>query len=109
MPVSQVADSTDAIARQLLWKVPGRAQLQDAALTRMGEVLFRNMRLRGLEKFLHGPGNGLRRAMLNSIGSVSVRQFELEQVRWFRTAKWRTAKVASARPRGVHTARKGPA
>jgi hypothetical protein len=46
-------------------------------LTRMGEALFRYIRLRGVERFLHGPGNGLRRSMLNSIGSVSVRQFGL--------------------------------
>ena len=46
-------------------------------LTRMGEALFRYLRLRGVERFLHGPGNGLRRSMLNSIGSVSVRQFGL--------------------------------
>ena len=81
VPVSQVAASTDVIARQLLWKVPrliaGKVNFKMLLLTRMGEALFRYLRLRGFEKFLHGPGNGLRRRMLNSVGTVSVRQFGL--------------------------------
>ena len=83
VPISTVAASTDVIARQLLWKVPrkvgGVLNFKMLLLTRMGEALFRYLRLRGMEKFLHGPGNGMRRSMLNSIGSVSVRQFKLEQ------------------------------
>ena len=81
VPVSAVAASTDVIARQLLWKVPrkiaGVVNFKMLLLTRMGEALFRYIRLRGVEKFLHGPGNPIRRNMLNSIGSVSVRQFKL--------------------------------
>jgi cation diffusion facilitator CzcD-associated flavoprotein CzcO len=81
VPISQVAASTDVIARQLLWKVPrkigGVLNFKMLLLTRMGEALFRYLRLSGFEKFLHGPGNGLRRKMINSIGSVSVRQFML--------------------------------
>jgi cation diffusion facilitator CzcD-associated flavoprotein CzcO len=84
VPVSKVAASTDVIARQLLWKVPrliaGKVNFKMLLLTRMGEALFRYLRLRGFEKFLHGPGNGLRRRMLNSVGSVSVRQFGLERL-----------------------------
>ncbi|HEX6347392.1 NAD(P)/FAD-dependent oxidoreductase [Umezawaea sp.] len=84
VPVSEVAASTDVIARQLLWKVPRRIagvlNFKMLLLTRMGEALFRYLRPRGVEKFLHGPGNGLRRAMLNSVGSVSVRQFGLERL-----------------------------
>ena len=49
-------------------------------LTRMGEALFRYLRPRGFEKFLHGPGNGMRGRMINSIGSASVRQFGLERL-----------------------------
>jgi cation diffusion facilitator CzcD-associated flavoprotein CzcO len=83
VPVSQVAASTDVIARQLLWKVPRRIggflNFKLLLLTRMGEALFRYRHLRGMERFLHGPGNGLRGRMINSIGSVSVRQFGLEQ------------------------------
>ena len=84
VPVSQVAASTDVIARQLLWKVPrkiaGVLNFKMLLLTRMGEALFRYLRPRGFEKFLHGPGNGLRRTMLNSVGSVSVRQFGLKKL-----------------------------
>jgi cation diffusion facilitator CzcD-associated flavoprotein CzcO len=81
VPLSAVAASTDVVARQLLWKVPRKinnvVNFKMLLLTRMGESLFRYIRLRGVERFLHGPGNGLRRSMLNSIGSVSVRQFGL--------------------------------
>ncbi len=82
VPLSAVAASTDVIARQLLWKVPrkinGVVNFKTLLLTRMGEALFRYVRLRGVERFLHGPGNGVRRSMLNSIGSVSVRQYGLK-------------------------------
>nr|WP_221381918.1 NAD(P)/FAD-dependent oxidoreductase [Actinoplanes polyasparticus] len=84
VPLSQEAASTDVIARQLLWKVPrkigGVLNFKMLLLTRMGEALFRYHRLRGVEKFLHGPANPVRRSMLNSVGSVSVRQFKLEQL-----------------------------
>ena len=83
VPVSSVAASTDVIARQLLWKVPrkvaGVLNFKMLLLTRLGEALFRYRWLRGFEKFLHGPGDRLRRSMLNSIGSVSVRQFGLKR------------------------------
>ncbi|WP_113699893.1 flavin-containing monooxygenase [Nonomuraea lactucae] len=82
--ISEVAASTDVIARQMLWKVPrkvgGFLNFKMLLLTRMGEALFRYIRLRGFEKFLHGPGDGLRRNMINSIGSVSVRQFGLKRL-----------------------------
>lgn len=81
VPISRVAASTDVIARQLLWKVPrkiaGVVNFKMLLLTRMGEALFRYRYLRGFEKFLHGPANRLRRSMLNSLGSVSVRQYGL--------------------------------
>jgi cation diffusion facilitator CzcD-associated flavoprotein CzcO len=84
VPVSQVAASTDVIARQLLWKVPrkinGKLNFKMLLLTRMGEALFRYRVLRGAEKFLHGPGAGLRGKMINSIGAVSVRQFGLDKL-----------------------------
>ena len=79
--LSECAASADVVARQMLWKVPrkigGVLNFKMLLLTRMGEALFRYLHLRGVERFLHGPGNGLRRRMLNSIGSVSVRQFGL--------------------------------
>ncbi|WP_300007806.1 NAD(P)/FAD-dependent oxidoreductase [Pseudonocardia sp.] len=81
VPISEVAASTDVIARQILWKVPrriaGTVNFKMLLLTRMGEALFRYIRIRGVEKFLHGPGNGVRRRLLNSLGTVSVRQFGL--------------------------------
>lgn len=84
VPLSEVADSTHVIARQLLWKVPrkigGFLNFKMLLLTRMGEALFRYIRLRGFEKFLHGPGNRLRRQMINSIGSVSKLQFRLAKL-----------------------------
>jgi cation diffusion facilitator CzcD-associated flavoprotein CzcO len=82
--VSAAAASTDVIARQLLWKVPrkinGIVNFKMLLLTRLGEALFRYRYLRGFEKFLHGPGNGVRRGMLNSIGTASVRQFHLKEL-----------------------------
>jgi Flavin-binding monooxygenase-like len=84
VPISHVAASTDVIARHLLWKVPRRIggflNFKMLLLTRMGEALFRYLRLRGVEKFLHGPANRLRGRMINSIGSVSVRQFGLKRL-----------------------------
>ena len=84
VPVSQVAASTDVIARHLLWKVPRRVggvlNFKMLLLTRMGEALFKYLRPRGVEKFLHGPGNGMRGNMINSIGSASVRQFGLKRL-----------------------------
>src|SRR5580693_5628636 len=85
VPVSQVAASTDVIARHLLWKVPRRIggflNFKMLLLTRMGEALFKYLRPRGVEKFLHGPANGMRGNMINSIGSASVRQFGLKRLR----------------------------
>jgi len=85
VPVSQVAASTDVIARHLLWKVPRRIggflNFKMLLLTRMGEALFKYVRPRGVEKFLHGPANGIRGRMVNSIGSASVRQFGLKRLR----------------------------
>ena len=84
VPISNVAASTTVIARQMLWKVPrkiaGVVNFKMLLLTRMGEALFRYVRLRGFERFLHGPGNGVRRNLLNSLGSVSVRQFKLREL-----------------------------
>ena len=82
--ISRTAAGTDVIARQLLWKVPrrigGLLNFKMLLLTRMGKALFRYRYLRGLEKFLHGPGDRARRNMLNSVGSVSVRQFKLRKL-----------------------------
>jgi cation diffusion facilitator CzcD-associated flavoprotein CzcO len=82
--ISDTAAETHVIARQLLWKVPKRIagflNFKYLLLTRMGEALFRWQHPRGMEKFLHGPGDGLRRRMLNSVGSVSARQYKLKHL-----------------------------
>lgn len=82
--ISRVAAGTDVIARQLLWKVPkkvnGVVNFKYLLLTRLGEALFPWETKRGIEKFLHGPGNGLRRRMLNSLGTATVRQYELKKL-----------------------------
>jgi glycine/D-amino acid oxidase-like deaminating enzyme len=84
VPVSETAASTHVVARQLLWKVPrkigGFLNFKMLLLTRMGEALFPYRERRGMEKFLHGPGNPVRRNMINSIGSVSKRQFKLARL-----------------------------
>jgi glycine/D-amino acid oxidase-like deaminating enzyme len=76
---SGVAAHTAVIARQLLWKVPrkvgGVLNFKHLLLTRMGEALFRWQHLGGMERFLHGPGDGLRKRMLNSVGSLTARQY----------------------------------
>ena len=82
--ISETARSTSVIARQLLWKVPRRVggvvNFKFLLLTRMGEALFRYRTVTGPAKFLHGPGNGIRRNMLNSVGSASVRQYKLKEL-----------------------------
>ena len=82
--LSEVTASTSVIARQMLWKVPrkigGVVNFKFLLLTRMGEALFRFAYLRGMEKFLHGPGNAIRRNMINSVGSASVRQYKLDRL-----------------------------
>jgi hypothetical protein len=84
VPLSEVAASVDVIARQLLWKVPrrigGLLNFKWLLLTRMGEALFRYLRPWRVERFLHGPGKTIRRRMINSIGSVSVRQLRLAKL-----------------------------
>jgi Flavin-binding monooxygenase-like len=84
VPISRVAASATVIARQTLWKIPrkiaGLLNFKMLLLTRLGEALFRYVRLRGFEKFLHGPANPARRRLLNSLGSVSVRQFGLAKL-----------------------------
>jgi cation diffusion facilitator CzcD-associated flavoprotein CzcO len=82
--LSAVAAGTQVVARQLLWKVPrkihGVVNFKFLLLTRLGEALFPYARKRGMEKFLHGPGNGLRRRMLNSLGTASISQFKLQRL-----------------------------
>jgi cation diffusion facilitator CzcD-associated flavoprotein CzcO len=84
VPVSDVSAQTHVVARQLLWKMPkklgGALNYKYLMLTRMGEGLFRYLRPTGFERFLHGPGNGVRRAMLDSVASVATRQLALRKL-----------------------------
>ncbi|MEV1320366.1 NAD(P)/FAD-dependent oxidoreductase [Micromonospora arborensis] len=84
IPLSDVAAQTHVVARELLWKMPrklgGALNYKYLLLTRMGEALFRYLNLRGFERFLHGPGNGLRQRMVDSVGSVATRQLKLREL-----------------------------
>ncbi|WP_022980700.1 NAD(P)/FAD-dependent oxidoreductase [Ideonella sp. B508-1] len=78
------AASTTVVARQLIWKVPkmlmGVLNYKHLLLTRMGEGLFRYIRLRGVEKFLHGLGRPVRNAMLGQVQWVITRQCKLRKL-----------------------------
>ena len=59
----------------------GRPQLQDAAADQDGRgAVPLPATCAAFEKFLHGPGNGARRRLLNGLGTVSVRQFRLREL-----------------------------
>lgn len=68
MPLSAVADRTSVVARHLLWKLPTRIagvlKFKHPMLTRMGKALFRYIDVRGVERFLHGPGDRVRRRLI---------------------------------------------
>ncbi|MEQ8800888.1 flavin-containing monooxygenase [Haliea sp.] len=76
--------STTVVARTLIWKLPKRLanvlNFKHLFLTRLSEALFRYIRLRGFERFLHGIGNPLRRAMLGSMEWVIERQLHLRRL-----------------------------
>jgi cation diffusion facilitator CzcD-associated flavoprotein CzcO len=84
VPVSEVAASTTVVARELLWKMPKKLgnvlNYKFLMLTRMGEALFRYLRLHGLERFLHGPGDPVRRSLLGGVQAVATRQLRLRQL-----------------------------
>lgn len=82
--ISGVAASTRVVARNLIWKIPKKLakvlNFKHLFLTRMGEGLFPYIRIRGFEKFLHGPGRPLRNAMMGSVQAVVGRQLGLKAV-----------------------------
>ena len=84
VPASEVAASTTVVARELLWKMPTKLQgvlnYKYLMLTRLGEALFRWIEPAGVERFLHGPGDGVRRRMLGSVQSVVTKQLGLERL-----------------------------
>lgn len=78
------AASTTVVARHLIWKVPKMLMnvlnYKHLLLTRMGEGLFRYIRLSGFERFLHGPGRPVRNSMLGQVQWVITRQCKLQQL-----------------------------
>ncbi len=84
IPVSDVAASTDLVARELLWKMPKKVgnvlNYKYLMLTRLGEALFRYISPKGFERFLHGPGNPVRKNMLGSVQSVATKQLKLREL-----------------------------
>lgn len=82
--IADVAASTRVVARHLIWKIPKKLgkvlNFKHLFLTRMGEGLFPYIRIKGFEKFLHGPGRPVRNAMMGSVQSVISRQLKLKAV-----------------------------
>ncbi len=82
--ISEATASTTVVARGLIWKMPkrpGGINMKYLLLTRMGEALFRYIRPRGFERFLQGPGDAVRRAMLASMQALVTRQLRLKRLR----------------------------
>lgn len=79
-----IAKSTTVVARNLIWKMPGKLMnvlnFEHLMFTRLGEALFPYIKLRGFEKFLHGIGKPIRNSMLNSIQGVITRQLKLREL-----------------------------
>lgn len=79
-----VSANTTLLARQLIWKIPKRignaVNFKHLFLTRMGEGLFPYIRLKGFERFLHGPGRFVRNGMLNMVQGVISRQLNLQRI-----------------------------
>jgi dimethylaniline monooxygenase (N-oxide forming) len=78
------AASTTVVARNLIWKVPKKLMnvlnYKHLLLTRLGEALFRYIRLSGFERFLHGAGRSLRNSMLSQVQWVITKQCHLDQL-----------------------------
>lgn len=76
-----ISAATDVVVRGLFWKIPKRlarlVNFKYLFLTRMGEGLFRYIRVEGFERFLHGPGRPLRNCLLKSVESIIARQLRL--------------------------------
>lgn len=84
--IGPIAQSTTVVARNLLWKMPKRVgrvlNMKYLLLSRMGEALFRYQTLTSpTERFLHGPGNRVRKSVVASLGAVATRQFNLKKLR----------------------------
>lgn len=82
--ISDVANSTTVVARELMWKMPkwiGKlVNYKFVMLTRLGEGLFRYITPHGFERFLHGWGKPVRDSMLATVQAVSTKQLKLKQL-----------------------------
>jgi dimethylaniline monooxygenase (N-oxide forming) len=80
----ETASSVTVVARDLIWKMPkklgGVLNYKYLFLTRMGEGLFPYIRLKGFEKFLHGPGRPVRNSMLGSVQALITKQLRLKKL-----------------------------
>jgi cation diffusion facilitator CzcD-associated flavoprotein CzcO len=79
--VSEVAVSTDVVARRLLWKMPVRlgnaVHNEQLGLTRLGEATFPYLEPTRFEKFVHGAGRPARNGAFRLIGATVNRQLGL--------------------------------
>lgn len=82
--VCEQAASTTVVARNLIWKVPKKLMnvlnYKFLLLTRMGEGLFKYIRLEGFDKFLHGAGKPMRNSMLGQVQWVVTKQCKLKEL-----------------------------
>jgi dimethylaniline monooxygenase (N-oxide forming) len=82
--VCQHAAATHVVARHLIWKVPRKLlnvlNYKYLLLTRLGEGLFKYIRVTGFEKFLHGIGRPIRNSMLGQVQWVVTRQCRLQEL-----------------------------
>ncbi len=82
--ITPTTKSTTVVARHLLWKMPkklmGKINYKYLMLPRLGEALFEYRNPTPTEKFLHGPGKGVRNGMLQAIQGAAVKQLKLDQL-----------------------------
>lgn len=81
---AEISSSTTVLARSLIWKIPKKLKnilnFKYLFLTRMGEGLFRYIRVRGFEKFLHGVGLPIRNGMLGNVERIVEKQLRLREL-----------------------------
>ncbi|MEJ8569241.1 flavin-containing monooxygenase [Elongatibacter sediminis] len=79
-----ISRKTTVVARSLIWKIPKKIynilNFKYLFLTRLGEGLFPYIRIRGFEKFLHGPGKPVRNFAMNSVEATVAKQLQLERI-----------------------------
>jgi cation diffusion facilitator CzcD-associated flavoprotein CzcO len=82
--LSEVTASMTVVAREIIWKAPkklaGILNYKYLLLTRMGEALFKYIRVRGVEAFLHGPGKVVRNQMIGGVQALTTAQLGLKKL-----------------------------